>query len=292
MFRGYIAAVVSPFKGSKVDLYSFEKYIHKLSGTGVFGIVVCGSTGESLALTSDEYISLISKASEVVSGKIKVIAGVISSSTNYCLSLINQAEKYVDGFLCICPYYIKPTQAQLIDHFTRLSRSTEKPIILYNNPGRVGVSIGEKAFRTLSEIENVVAIKECDGDLSRFALWRRDLKEDFDLLTGNDDSAFGALAMGANGVISVSANVCPRLCVKAYEAFVQGNMSEFSKYRDLLAPLHKLMFSEPSPAPVKYALSKLRLMTDEIREPLAIVSEDLKYKIDEYLDRVKEYNAW
>ena len=291
MFQGYIAAVVSPFKDGKVDLQSFEKYIDWISSSGISGIVVCGSTGESLALTQDEYHSLVAKASAIARNKIKVIAGVISSSTEYCLSLLNCAEKYVDGFLSICPYYIKPTQTQLIEHFKTLSVATEKPIILYNNPGRVGMSMEEQAFRSLAELKNVVAIKECASDLSRFTLWRENLKEDFEMLTGNDDSAFGALAMGAKGVISVSANVCPNLCVKAYNAFVDGNMADFAKYRDLLAPLHQLMFSEPSPAPAKYALSKLGMMTEEIRRPLTPISDGLKSKIDEYMEKVRDYNG-
>ena len=288
MFRGYIAAVVTPFKDGKVDFESFGRHIEWLSNSGISGIVVCGSTGESLSLTLQEQKDLIQFASEIVSKKIKLIGGVISPSTAVCLNLMKNSEEYVDGFLCICPFYIKPSQEQIVSHFSKLNANTLKPIILYNNPKRVGTSIERKAFDFLTKLENVVAIKECSCDLSRFALWRKDLTKDFDFLTGNDDSAFGALAMGAVGVISVSANVCPQLCVSAYDFFVHGDMEAFSRHRDVLAELNYLMFAEPSPAPAKYALSRLGLMSAEVREPLTPISVDLQKKIDQFLDRIKE----
>lgn len=287
MFSGYIPAVVTPFKDGKIDLQSFEKYIDWLSGSGVNGAVVCGSTGESLALSKDEHLELIKTAVRVANRRIQIIGGVISSSTKHCLELIENSAEYVDGLLCICPFYIKPTQKQLVDHFTTLSKATDKPIILYNNPGRVGINLGKDAFDQIVALKNVRAIKECAGDLSRFTLWRKDLKKDFDFLTGNDDSAWAALAMGAVGVVSVSANVCPQLCVKAFNAFKAGDFATFGKLRDILAPLHSLMFSEPSPAPAKYALSKMGLMHDELRAPLSSISDDLRLRIDAFMKSVE-----
>lgn len=287
MFRGYIAAVVTPFKGGRVDFESFGRHIKWLSNSGVSGIVVCGSTGESLSLTSQEQKDLIQFASKIVSKKIKLIGGVISPSTEVCLNLMKNSEEYVDGFLCICPPYIKPTQTQIVAHFSKLNAETAKPIILYNNPSRVGTSIEREAFNYLSKLKNIVAIKECAHDLSRFTMWRKGLSRDFDFLTGNDDSAFGALAMGAVGVISVSANVCPRLCVLAYDAFMRGDMTVFAKYRDDLASLHSLMFAEPSPAPAKYALRRLEIIaSEEVREPLTSISDGLRQKIDEFLGEI------
>ena len=293
MFKGYIAAVVTPFRGGKIDFESFGRYIEWLADSGISGIVVCGSTGESLALTSREQKDLIEFASKTVSGKIKLIGGVISPSTETCLNLMKNSEEYVDGFLCICPPYIKPTQSQIVAHFSKLSANTSKPIILYNNPSRVGISISKEAFDSLVRLNNIVAIKECDNNLSRFTLWRENLNRDFDFLTGNDDSAFGALAMGAVGVVSVSANVCPGLCVSAYDSFIHGDMEAFSKYRDILASLHSLMFAEPSPAPAKYALSKLGIIaSDEVREPLTPISVNLQKKINEFLDKIRETEVY
>ena len=288
MFRGYIPAVVTPFKDGKVDFGAFEKYISWLSDSGVMGVVVCGSTGESLSLTVQEQADLIKVADRVISKKIKLIGGVINSSTETCLELMKNSEEYVDGFLCICPFYIKPSQEQIVSHFSKLNANTDKPIILYNNPKRVGTSIEKKAFDSLAKLKNIVAIKECSCDLSRFTLWREGLTKEFDFLTGNDDSSFGALAMGAVGVISVSANVCPQLCVAAYDSFMNGDMQNFSRIRDVLATLHSLMFAEPSPAPAKYALNRLGLMSAEVREPLTPISVNLRNRIDKFLNEVRE----
>ncbi len=288
MFRGYVSAVVTPFKNGQVDFEAFEKYISWLSDSGIAGVVVCGSTGESLSLSIQEQADLIKTANKVISKKIKLIGGVICSSTDTCLKLMSNSEEYVDGFLCICPFYIKPSQEQIVSHFSKLNANTSKPIILYNNPKRVGTSIEKKAFDSLVRLENILAIKECSCDLSRFTLWRKGLTKDFDFLTGNDDSAFGALAMGAVGVISVSANVCPQLCVSAYNSFMRGDIESFSHFRDALAELHSLMFAEPSPAPAKYALSRLGLMSTEVREPLTPISVDLQKRIDEFLNRIGE----
>ncbi len=287
MFRGYIAAVVTPFKNGKVDFDSFGRHLEWLSDSGISGVVVCGSTGESLALASQEQKDLIEFASRIVSKKIKLIGGVISPSTANCLELMKNSEKYVDGFLCICPPYIKPTQKQIVSHFYTLSMNTSRPIILYNNPSRVGTGIEKEAFDSLVKPWNIVAIKECSRDLSRFALWRKDLGRDFDFLSGNDDTAFGALAMGAVGVISVSANVYPQLCVSAYDSFMRGDMLDFAQYRDVLVSLNSLMFAEPSPAPAKYALKKLGIIdSEEVREPLTPISADLRKKIDKFLKKV------
>lgn len=287
MFKGYIAAVVTPFRNGEVDFDSFESHIEWLADSGVSGVVVCGSTGESLSLSAQEQADLIKVANKVIKGRIKLIGGVICSSTESCLKLMKNSEEYVDGFLGICPFYIKPSQEQIIAHFSKLSANTSRSIILYNNPKRVGTSIEKEAFDSLVKLENIVAIKECACDLSRFTLWRKGLNRDFDFLTGNDDSAFGALAMGAVGVISVSANVCPQLCVSAYDAFMRGDMTDFSEFRDVLASLNSIMFAEPSPSPAKYALKKLGIIaSDEVREPLSPISANLRKKIDEFLEKV------
>ena len=286
MINGYIAAVVTPFKNGKVDIESFEKYITYIVNSGISGMVVCGSTGESLSLSMPEKIELVKVASRINNGRIKLLAGAIDASTDNCLEMIKNTESYVDGFLCICPFYIKPSQEQIYNHFKMLSEATSRDIVLYNNPGRVGVSIGPEAFKKSCALKNVVAIKECASDLSRFTLWRSEVKDSFVFLTGNDDSACGALAMGADGVVSVSANVAPELCAKMYSAFKNKDMERFCILRDTLAPLHSLMFAEPSPAPAKYALSRLGLMSEELRAPLAPVSKELRNSIDVFLEKV------
>ena len=286
MIGGYIAAVVTPFKDGKVDIESFEKYMNYMVSSGISGMVVCGSTGESLSLTMQEKVELVKIASRINSNRTQLFAGVIDASTQNCLELVKNTEEYVDGFLCICPFYVKPSQEQIYSHFKKISETTSKNLILYNNPSRVGTDINLDTFKRASELKNVVAIKECSSDLSRFSMWRSEVKKDFAFLTGNDDSACGAIAMGAHGVISVSANVVPELCMKMFNSFRNQDVERFSALRDMLAPLHKLMFTEPSPAPVKYALSKLGIMSDELREPLTSISSDLRAKIDDVLRKI------
>jgi 4-hydroxy-tetrahydrodipicolinate synthase len=281
MLSGYIAAAVTPFKNGKVDIRSFEKYMYYLVGSGVSGVVVCGSTGESLSLSLEEKIELIKSAAAVNRGKVRLIGGAIYTTTEDCLEFISEAKEYVDNFLCTCPFYIKPSPHQIYDYFKKLNDSTSRGIIVYNNPSRVGTDMGFDIFQKLSELENVIAVKECSSDMSRFSVWRSLIKKKFDFLTGNDESACAALAMGAKGVISVSANVAPEFCVRMYNAFKQNNFEGFAVLRDTLTPLHELMFAEPSPAPVKYALSKLGLISNELRAPLSSISSSLQEKIDQ-----------
>ncbi len=279
-YSGYIPAVVSPFKKGKLDIDSFERYISRLVGSGITGVVVCGSTGESLSLSIEEKLELIKIAAKITNNKTKLICGVIDPVTDSCEIFMKKVEDIVDSFLCICPFYIKPSQNQIYNHFKTLSQLTTKNIILYNNPSRVGTSIGFDTLKKLCELENIIAMKECTTDLSVFTLWRSELKKNFTFLTGNDDTACAALSMGAEGVISVSANIAPELCVQMYSAFKNGNIEQFKKTRDALAPLHNLLFTEPTPGPAKYALSKQGLMQDELRMPLTPISLELKEKID------------
>ena len=287
MYKGYIAAIVTPFENGNLDFGSFESYVDYISSSKLSGFVVCGSTGESLALSEKEKIELVKKATSINNGRIKIIAGVIDSTTSSCVNFIKKVEDFVDAFLCICPFYIKPSQNQMVEHFKKLSESTKKDIILYNNPGRVGTSIGFDTLKKLSEISNIKAIKECTSDLSIFSLWRPQIKKDFNFLSGNDDSACGAFAMGAEGCISVTANIAPQLCAEMYEAFENGNLKKFGELRDKLAPIHQLMFAEPSPGPAKYALSKMGLMKNELRSPLSPISTTLQEKIDDALRGLK-----
>jgi 4-hydroxy-tetrahydrodipicolinate synthase len=286
MLKGYTVALVTPFKNGKIDLPAFEKYVDFIADSGVSGMVVCGSTGESLALSPQEKIELIKTASSVNKKRIGLIGGIIDATTDNCVELMKQTEKYVDNFLCICPFYVKPSQRQICDHFKKLSASTSRGIILYNNPGRVAADIDFPIFEELCELENIVAIKECSPDLSRFVLWRLSVKEDFYFLSGNDNVACGALALGASGVVSASANMFPSLFAAMYNAFSEEDFETFAAFRDMLAPLHELMSVEPSPAAAKYVLSKMGLMSNELRSPLSPISEELQEQIDGLIEEL------
>jgi 4-hydroxy-tetrahydrodipicolinate synthase len=284
MLNGCFAAVVSPFNNGKLDIDAFERYVSHLAVSGISGVVVCGTTGESLSMSKDEKMELIKKACLVSNKKIKVIAGVMESVTGYCLDFIKDIEQHVDGFLCISPFYIVPSQRQIYDHFKTISESTERDIILYNIPRRTGSAIEFDTFKKLSELKNVVAIKECGTNLAMYTIWRSGVKSNMSFLSGNDETACGAFAMGASGVISVSANIVPELYVKMHSAFNSGNLELFNALRDKLAPVHELMFAEPSPGPLKYALSRLGFMKNELRRPLSAVSADLAKKLDKLID--------
>jgi 4-hydroxy-tetrahydrodipicolinate synthase len=283
MLNGYLPAVVTPFKEGEVDLAAFERYAARLVNSGVSAIVVCGSTGESLTLSSDEKIQLVKTAASVSNGKVKIIAGIIETNTASAVSAIKSIENFVDAFLCICPFYIKPSQEQIYNHFKTLSESTKRNIILYNNPGRVGTSIALDTLKRLGKVANIIGIKECTSDLSVFTTWRACMNSGFLFFSGNDDTACSAIAAGAAGVISVSANIAPEACTRMYASFIQGNNERFGVLRDLLAPLHQLMFEEPTPGPVKYALSKFGLIKNELRMPLSPVTKALEEKIDALL---------
>ncbi|MDR1335084.1 MAG: 4-hydroxy-tetrahydrodipicolinate synthase [Holosporaceae bacterium] len=289
MFCGYFAAVVSPFKGSRLDLVAFEKYLAYLITGGISGIVVCGSTGEFVLLSPEEKLELILTASAIARGKVKVIAGILDPSTENCVSLMRKSENFVDGFLCICPFFLKPSQSQIYAHFEMLNTATQHPIIIYNNPARAGVGLDFETFIKLCQLKNIVAIKECATDLSVFVRWRaaaESFGKKIDFLAGNDEAAAAAIAMGAAGAISVSANVAPVLSQRMYAALNQGNMETFKALRDDLAPLHQLMFEEPSPAPVKYALSRLGILENELRMPLFPIGSILQEKIDLWLQKI------
>ncbi len=280
MFCGYLAAVVTPFRDYNVDFPAFEKYIDFLINSGISGIVVCGTTGESTALSHDEKCLLIKKAAELTSGRVKLVAGVMEPITETCCNYVREFEKYVDGFLCICPYYLRPSQDQLYEHFKCISENTESEIIIYNIPHRTGVTLSFDTFKRLCKLKNISGIKDCTGNLAVFTTWRREIGESVSFLSGNDDTGCAALAMGASGVISVSANVVPKMCAEMYNSFREADLRRFCELRDALAPIHDLMFAEPSPGPAKYALSKLGLMKNELRRPLSVISGETQREID------------
>jgi 4-hydroxy-tetrahydrodipicolinate synthase len=284
MISGYVPAVVTPFRDGYVDFAAFERYIECLLCGGVSGIVVCGSTGESLSLSTSEKSDLMRVAYGICRGRADIVAGVISPITMDCLDFMKKVENISDGFLCICPFYICPSQEQIYEHFKVLSASTEKYVILYNNPSRVGTRISMDTYKKLAEIGNIVAIKECIADTTVFASIRKTVGSGLALFSGNDDGACAAFDLGASGAISVTANVVPRQCVAMFDAFVRGDLKKFNELSKALSGLHPLLFDEPSPSPVKYILSRKGLMQNELRKPLSPITEGLQRRIDTFLE--------
>ena len=287
MFSGYIPAVVSPFADGYVDIQSFEKYINWLVNSGISGVVVCGSTGESISLSQMERSQLVRSAVNVVNKKVPVIAGVINSITDDCVKQAREFEKCgADALLCVCPFYLKPTQEAIYEHFKAIHEATSTPMIIYNNPGRTAVDLKLETLRRLASLERIVGLKEASSDIARFLTWRQHVKSSFKFLSGNDDTFCGALALGAHGTISVTANVVPELCANLYKAWKEKDFVRFERLRDKICDLHNLMFIEPSPAPAKYALSLMGVMKEEVRGPLCPLTEQSKAKIKQELLRL------
>lgn len=283
--NGYIPAIVSLFREDEIDIVGFEKYINWLMSKSIDGIVVCGSTGESICLNDSQKISLVNSAVQICkSASKKVIVGIIAADTCECIRQIKLMNNYdFDAYLCICPYYLKPSQSGIIKHFSALQICSDHPIIVYNNPSRVGANITVDTFAKLLEFPKIIGIKECMVESSRILELRNCSDRNFLLFTGNDEMAGAAFACGADGVISVVANIVPELCVQFYNAWLNHDMGKFYFLQNKLFLLSKLMFEEPSPAPLKYALSKILGSNPDVKLPFEQISVNLKEKIDAIL---------
>lgn len=293
-FYGSITALITPFKDGEIDWKAFEKFVEWQIQEGSHGVVPSGTTGESPTLNYDETkrifeLCVQTVKSSVGSGgkKCPVIAGTGSNSTREAieLSLIAQNAN-ADALLTVTPYYNKPTQDGLFAHFKAIHDSTDLPIILYNVPGRTIVEIGLETIYRLAELPRIVGIKDATADTGRATLIRANVKENFSILSGEDALAGAFLAQGADGCISVTSNVAPRLCAEFQEAWISNDRQKFSEIQERLAPLHKAMFIESSPAPVKYAVSKLGLSSDEVRLPLLPASANARAAVDKAMAQV------
>jgi 4-hydroxy-tetrahydrodipicolinate synthase len=269
MFQGYWAAVVTPFRHERVDIASFERYLATLIEAGINGIVVGGSTGEALFLTREERLQLIKMAARTAEGRLPVAAGVIATTTYDAVQQAKDAEKAgAAALLVVTPFYVKPSAEGLYEHFRSIHEATSLPVVLYNNPGRTGIEMDLSVVKRLTQLPRVVALKDASSKVERILDWRNSLHANFALLSGIDDTVPAFLAMGGHGVISVTANVAPKLCVGLYNAWINADMETFTSLRDRLAPLHKALFISPSPCPTKDARRLLGLIRDEGRLPL------------------------
>lgn len=275
--QGSLTALVTPFKNGVVDEAAFERLVERQVEAGTRGIVPAGSTGESATLGYDEHFKVIRLAVEAAAGRVPVIAGAGSNVTARAIEIARFAEKAgADGLLALCGYYNKPTQAGLIAHFTALHDATSLPIILYNVPARTVVSLSVETIATLSKLPRIVGVKDATGDLARVAQQRVASGPDFVQLSGEDITAVGFDAMGGKGCISVTANVVPDLCAAMQAASLAGDYEKAVALQDRLTPLHEALFVETNPAPVKYALSLMGLISDEVRLPLVTPTEPTK----------------
>lgn len=274
MFHGSIVALLTPFKGGKVDEKAFQSFVEWQVAQGTHGLVPCGTTGESPTLSHEEHNRVVELCIEAVGGKVPVMAGTGSNSTDEAIALTRHARQAgAQAALVVTPYYNKPSQEGLYQHFKAIHDAADLPIFIYNIPGRSVVDMSVATMARLAKLPNIVGVKDATADLARPSRLLQDVGTDFIQLSGEDATALAFNAQGGVGCISVTANIAPALCSAMQTAWAKGDLKEAFRLRDVLAPLHDSMFVETSPAPVKYAASLLGLSTDEVRLPLVTATE-------------------
>ena len=282
MFRGSIPALATAFRDEAFDEGAYRAFIEWQISEGSHGLVPCGTTGESATLEADEHYRIIEVCVEQAAGRVPVIAGCGSNDTQVALQNMWAArERGADAALLVLPYYNRPNQAGLIAHFRKLAESCDLPIVVYNVPGRTVTDILPETLGEIAKLPTVVAIKDASGNLARVSAHRALCGEDFCQLSGNDDMALGFNAMGGVGCISVTANVAPRLCADFQNATLSGDWATALALNDKLYPLHAALFSDASPGPTKYALSRVRPeFPTALRLPMTWPSEASRQAVD------------
>ena len=284
MFKGSIVAIVTPFKNGKIDETSLRNLVNWHIDEGTHGIVPVGTTGESPTLDHSEHREVVEIVIDQVNNRVPVIAGAGSNSTSEAISLLMHAESVgADAALIVTPYYNKPTQEGLYEHFKAINRASMGiPIIIYNIPPRSIVDMSIEVMGQLSNLENIIGVKDATSDLSRVEKQKKQCKDGFLQFSGEDITAFEFMKNGGNGCISVTANVLPKLCSDFQNLCLKGNFDEALKIHKKLEPMHNALFIETSPSPVKYVLSKMGRIEDELRLPLVSIRQETK----EILDKV------
>ena len=292
MFKGSIVALITPFRNNKLDEDCYISLIHHHIKSGTSGLVPAGTTGETPTLNHEEHERVIELCVKESKGKIPVIAGTGSNSTDEAISLTKHAEKVgADAALVVTPYYNRPTQEGLYQHFKAINDNCSIPIIIYNIPQRSVVDMSVDTMARLFELKNIVGVKEATVDLNRVEQQKKEMGPDFIQLSGEDGTALEFNMKGGVGCISVTANVAAKLCSEFQEASLSKNNSNLlakaKEINDKLIPLHKSLFIESSPSPVKYAASLLNLSSEDVRLPLVKVTEETKKAVRSAMEYAK-----
>ena len=289
LFEGCGTAIATPFDENVVNLKEFERLVEDQINNKVDAIIVCGTTGESSTMTEQEKLQTIECAVKTANGKIPIIAGTGSNNTKAVIEMNKKVEALgVDGLLIVTPYYNKTTQAGLIQHYKVIAENTSLPIILYNVPGRTGVNIKPETCLELSEIENIVAIKEASGDLSQVAEIANLCRDELTIYSGNDDQIVPILSVGGKGVISVLSNIEPKYTHDMCNKFFEGDIKTAAKMQVDAIPLVKALFSEVNPIPVKAALNMIGYNFGIPRLPLVEMSEKAKENLKKEIESFKK----
>jgi len=280
MFKGCITALITPFRGGKVDERAFQRFVQWQIDEGINGVVPCGTTGESPTLTHPEHDRVIELCVEVAKGKVPVIAGTGSNATEEAIRLTRHAKTVgADAALVVAPYYNKPTQEGLYQHYKAIHDAVDIPIVIYNIPARSVVDMSVDTMVRLAKLPNIVGVKDATNDLTRPVSTRLSAGGAFCQLSGEDATIGGFLGQGGHGVISVVANIAPKLAVGLQDAWRAGDLKRFGEIRDRLHPVVGALFAETSPGPVKYAASLLGRSTAEVRLPLVEPGEATKARM-------------
>lgn len=277
MFQGSCVALITPFTADGIDEQGYQSFIEWQIGEGTEGLVPVGTTGESPTLSHAEHMRAVELCVEVCNGKVPVIAGAGSNSTEEAIALTRHAAGAgADGVLVVTPYYNKPTQEGLYQHYKAIHDSADLPIIIYNIPGRSVVDMSVETMARLAKLPNIVGVKDSTNDLARPLRTRTEIGSDFCQLSGEDATATAFLAQGGHGCISVTGNVAPRLCAGMHKAWRDGDLATMAEIRDRLMPLHRALFMESSPGPVKYGAELLGKSSPKVRLPLVEPGESTK----------------
>ena len=280
IFSGCFTALITPLRGGKVDEKAFRALVDWQVREGINGLVPCGTTGESPTLSHKEHMRVTELCIEVAARRVPVIAGTGSNSTQETIDFARHAEKAgADAQLVVTPYYNKPTQEGLYQHFKAVHDHCGLPIIIYNIPGRSVVDMSVETMAELAKLPRIVGVKDATGDLARPLHTRLAIGPNFSLLSGEDSTALAFLAQGGHGVVSVTSNIAPKICAAMQAAWRSDAVREAQRINDILAPLNRALFLETSPAPVKYAASLLGLSTAEVRLPLCAIKDATRTRV-------------
>jgi 4-hydroxy-tetrahydrodipicolinate synthase len=287
MFHGSIVALVTPFRNGVLDEDAFQRLVEKHLVEGTHGFVPLGTTGESPTLSHAEHERVVELCVEAVAGRRPVIAGTGSNATEEAISLTRHAKKAgADAALVVTPYYNRPTQEGLYAHYKAIQDAVDLPIIIYNIPGRSAVEMTVETMARLARLPNIIGVKDSTADIMRPLLTHAACGAEFCQLSGEDGNAVAFLAHGGHGCISVTANVAPKLCAEMQDAWRAGRSDEALAIHRRLLPLHKALFCETSPAPAKYALSRLGYCSPELRLPMVEMGDRSRQQVDAALSQV------
>ena len=287
LFKGCIPALVTPFRDGALDEAAFAALVERQIAAGVHGLVPVGTTGETATLSHDEHRRVVSLCIEVAAGRVPVIAGCGSNSTEEAIALARYAKAAgAHGALVVTPYYNRPSQEGLYRHFAAINDAVQIPILIYNVPARTSVDISNETVARLARLPNIVGVKDATSDMTRASLMRLECPEDFVMLSGDDPTCLGYMAHGGHGCISVTANVAPEQCAAFANACMAGDWPAALAWQDRLVRLHKALFLDASPSPTKFALSQLGLCSEDVRLPIAPCAEGARAAVIDCLKEV------